>query len=195
MLVHQVARAATVAIRRTVQVVPEELATWHCTFRNQLFEAKVHRAYDFMEFYVFVEQLEQEAIGGEGPLNGQPELLFYRTDIVTGRDSLRFDVFAIELSLDEGVDCSKSVHLGELFGLNETDLELFEFFLDLCGHKHYISSGVRARLVVELDLLVTGALHRDTDLKVSGDLGEVIALGVEHGDPLVLDGMLILEVD
>ena len=44
-------------------------------------------------------------------------------------------------------------------------------------------------------MLVARALDCDTYLEVASYLREVFALGVEQGDPLVLDRVLLLEVD
>jgi hypothetical protein len=44
-------------------------------------------------------------------------------------------------------------------------------------------------------LLVTRALDSDANHEVARDFREVLTLGVEEGDPLVLDGVLLLEVD
>ena len=72
---------------------------------------------------------------------------------------------------------------------------MLELLLDLSGHHDNFAARVWSRLVVELDLLITGSLDRDADLKVTSDLGEVFSLRIEQGYPLVLDCMLWFEVD
>jgi len=45
-----------------------------------------------------------------------------------------------------------------------------------------------------LDLLVAWALYSNANLQVASDLAEILTLRVKQGDPLVLDGVLRLEV-
>jgi len=44
-------------------------------------------------------------------------------------------------------------------------------------------------------LVVFGPLNGNTQLNVAGDHAEVCRLGVRQGEPLMLDGMVVCEVD
>jgi len=70
--------------------------------------------------------------------------LLYRTDVIFGGDCLRLNFLSVENTLDEGIDGAKGVHLGKLLGLNETDLQLLEFLLDLRRHEHNSVRGIGA---------------------------------------------------
>ena len=175
--------------------MPEELSTWHSTLGDELLQAEVHRANNLIYDVVLVVELEQKTVGGEGPLDRKPELLLDGTYVIFGGNSLGANLLAVEFGRYVCVDRAEGVHLWQLLRLDETDLQLFEFLLDLGGHKDDLIGLVGARLVVQLDLLVTRALDSDANHEVARDFGEVLSLGVEQGDPLVLDGVLLLEVD
>lgn len=61
--------------------------------------------------------------------------MLHGADVIFGGNCDRADLLTLELSSDVSIDSSERVHLGQFLSLNETDLELLEFFLDLCGHQ------------------------------------------------------------
>ena len=114
--------------------------------------------------------MEQEPVRGQWPLNRQPELLLHGAHVVFGGFSFGSNLLALELALDVGVNGAKHVHLGQLLGLDEADLELLELFLDLGRHQHDRVCRIWSSLVIELDLLVARALDCDTYLEVASYL-------------------------
>jgi len=73
---------------------------------------------------------------------------------------------------------------------------LLVLFFNRRRHQYLLLVGViGARLVVELYLLVSGALDGNAELQVAGDGGVVLALWVGEGQPLVVEGVVVLEVD
>ena len=175
--------------------MPEESSVGDGAISDQLLQAEVHGADDLVSHPVLIVELQEQTVRGERPLDGQPELLLNGGDVILRSDSLGSNLLALELSEDVGIDRSESIHLGQLFSSDEPDLQLLELLLDLGRHQHVVANGLRTGLVVELDLLVAWALHSDADLEVASDLAEVLALRVEQGNPLVLNGVFVLEVD
>jgi hypothetical protein len=127
--------------------VPEEFSTWHCTLSDDLLQAEVHRADNLIDDFVFVVELEQKTVGGEGPLDRKPKLLLDGAYVILGGDSLGANLLAVKFSRYVCVDRAEGVHLWQLFRLDKTDLQLFEFFLNLGGHKDDLIGLVGARLV------------------------------------------------
>ena len=175
--------------------MPVEPAAWGGAISDELLQAKVHGCNGLVGYVILVEHFQDEAIRGERPLDRQPELLLNRRNLTPGLDCSRANLLSSEFTFDERVNRAKCVQMRQLHRLDESDLQLLELFLDLGGHQDDGIGSVGSRLVIQLDLLVAGALDRDTDLQVAGDLAEILALGVHQGEPLVLEGMLFLEVD
>jgi len=174
--------------------MPVEFTAWHCSVGDELLQAEVHRANNFISDLIFIEKLEQKTVRGQGPLNREPKLLLNRANVVFCGNSLGANLLSIEFCNNISVDRSHEVHLRQFLRLDETDLELFEFLLNLSGHEDDLIGRFRATLVVQLDLLVTRTLDSDANLEVAGDFREVFALRVEKSDPLMQNSMLWLKV-
>lgn len=67
-----------------------------------------------------------------------------RTNVILSGDCLGANFLSLEFTRDVGIDGAESVHLRQLFRLDETDLELFEFLLDLSRHKDDLVGGFGA---------------------------------------------------
>jgi len=102
-------------------------------------------------------------------LNREPEFLLHSTNLILCFYSCGTDLFALKYTFDVGINSSPSVHLGELLSLDKSDFQLFELLLDLGWHEYGIT-GIRSTLIVELNLLISWALNRYTDLKITGDI-------------------------
>ena len=175
--------------------MPEESSVGDGAIGNHLLQAEVHGADNLVSHPVLIVELQEQTVRGERPLDGQPELLLDGGDVILRSDGLGANLLALELSEDVGIDRSESIHLGQLFSSDESYLQLLELLLDLGGHQHVVSNGLRTGLVIELNLLVAWALHSDADLEVTSDLAEVLTLWIEQSNPLVLNGVFVLEVD
>ena len=180
----------------SIQVLPEEFpSNVVLSHFNQLLETEEHGATDLVHNCVLIHDLEKETVGCEWPLDWEPELLLQRGHVVLGRHWLGLEDLASELGLDVGINGAKGVHFWQFFCRDISQLELLEFFLDLCGHHDCLVGSLWSSSVIELDLLVSWTLDGDGDLQVASDLTEVFTVGVEESHILVLERMLVFKVD
>jgi len=193
--IHVLAVLSTVAKRSPVDVLPEKCAIFKA---DDVLSIQIKRADHVIRKLIFVPDFEAQAPAHYGQLCGNQEFLV-PVDLAPFLldEDFRLELFGLVLKTDVGVDFGfleqRCIHRHDFLGAEESNVQLVKLWLNLRRLDNFFL--MRMWVLTDCDLGVALSADRDAQFKVAGDLAEVIALGVAHGDPLVHHGVVLHQVD
>ena len=172
------------------------MSSWLFTFSYKISQTKEHWANDLITSFIIVVQLQNKSIWRKRPLNWEPPLLSNCCNIIFRGYPLCLHHFTLEFCIDICVySPEETVHLWKFVCLYETYLQLLELFLDLSWHQSICICSFWSTFIIQLDLLISRSLNRNTDLQITSDRTKIFSLRIDKSNPLVVHSMLFLVVD
>lgn len=101
-------------------------------------------------------------------------------------------LLASKFKQKEEIDWAKRIHFRHLFCLQDSDLQLFKFFLDSSRNQNILLGTVSIALILQELLRVLLCLYCNTDFQKRRNFCKICWRGVAECYPLVLECVLIV---
>ena len=166
------------------------------SFSYKISQTKEHWANKLITGFIIIIQLQNKSIWGKRPLNWEPPLLSNCCNIIFRGYPFCLHHFTLEFCIDVCVYSPKeTVHLWKFVCLDEAYLQLLELFLNLSWHQSFCICSFWSSLIIQLYLLISRSLNRNTDLEITSDRAEIFSLRIDESDPLIVHSVLFFVVD